>query len=84
MLACGAVEADRDVLQAACAAIEMVHTASLCHDDVVDNAEMRRTMPALWRLSGASESGHDLLLLVVRVTPTMGACEKEHRPTASH
>ncbi|MHC4718269.1 MAG: polyprenyl synthetase family protein [Planctomycetota bacterium] len=44
----------RPALQAACAATEMVHTASLCHDDVVDNAVMRRALPALWRVSGPS------------------------------
>jgi len=47
-----------------CAAAEIVHTASLCHDDVIDNAPIRRAQPALWRLispSGAVLIG-DLLL----------------------
>ena len=37
-----------------CAAVEMVHTASLCHDDVIDNAPVRRSRPALWRRTSAS------------------------------
>lgn len=51
-------------LQAMCAATELIHTASLCHDDVVDNSMIRRLAPTLWRTtspSGAILIG-DLLL----------------------
>ncbi len=48
-----------ETLQRACAAVELTHTASLCHDDVIDNARMRRGQPALWRVS--SRSGAVLL-----------------------
>lgn len=41
-------------LEAVCAAIEIVHTASLCHDDVVDNSLIRRSMPTLWQEAGPS------------------------------
>ncbi len=41
-------------VQAACAATEMVHTASLCHDDVVDNSMIRRSLPTVWRTSSPS------------------------------
>ena len=33
---------DPAVLIPCCAAVELIHTASLCHDDVVDNALVRR------------------------------------------
>ena len=41
-------------IQRAAAAVELVHTASLCHDDVIDNALLRRAQPTLWRMIGAS------------------------------
>jgi geranylgeranyl pyrophosphate synthase len=50
----GAAPVDRRTLRHACAATELVHTASLCHDDVVDNAVIRRARPALWQTTGAS------------------------------
>ena len=53
-----------ETLQNACAATEIVHTASLCHDDVIDNGMMRRGLPTLWQAtspSGAVLVG-DLLL----------------------
>ncbi len=36
--------------QYVCAAVELVHTASLFHDDVIDGASLRRGMPALWKM----------------------------------
>jgi heptaprenyl diphosphate synthase len=37
-------------LEHACAAVELIHTASLFHDDVVDGATLRRGKPALWKV----------------------------------
>lgn len=49
-----ACQTDRDSLLYAGAAVEMVHAASLLHDDVVDDALLRRGLPAFWRKKGVS------------------------------
>ena len=59
-----ASEIDRDDLIGACAAVEMVHAASLLHDDVIDGGMVRRGAPTFWierGISGAILLG-DLLL----------------------
>lgn len=53
VLSCNASSgADVAAVERACAAVEMVHTASLCHDDVIDNAMLRRWQPSLWKSAG--------------------------------
>ena len=37
------------VVTHACAAVELVHTASLFHDDVIDSGQVRRGKPTLWK-----------------------------------
>jgi geranylgeranyl pyrophosphate synthase len=34
-------------------AVEMVHMATLVHDDLVDGARLRRGLPAAWSVYGA-------------------------------
>lgn len=49
---------------AAAAAVEMIHAASLLHDDVIDGGVIRRHLPAFWKqrgISGAILAG-DLML----------------------
>jgi geranylgeranyl pyrophosphate synthase len=49
-----ACQTERSSLLHAGAAVEMVHAASLLHDDVVDDALLRRGVPAFWRKKGVS------------------------------
>jgi geranylgeranyl pyrophosphate synthase len=44
--------ADEEPSAAAAVAVELVHMATLVHDDLVDGARMRRGMPAAWSVFG--------------------------------
>ncbi|HKU58583.1 MAG TPA: polyprenyl synthetase family protein [Gaiellaceae bacterium] len=44
--------AGEDPAPAAAVAVELVHMATLVHDDLVDGARMRRGMPAAWSVFG--------------------------------
>ena len=43
---------DQDAVARACAATELIHTATLYHDDVIDGATLRRQQPTLWQEVG--------------------------------
>ncbi len=64
LVTCGAAPADVERCRLLCAATEIAHTATLCHDDIIDNAFLRRRRPALWRSIGANAAvlAGDLLL----------------------
>ncbi|NMD43294.1 MAG: polyprenyl synthetase family protein [Firmicutes bacterium] len=55
---------ENEVLYRTAAAVEMIHTASLVHDDIIDNASCRRGRPTLHLLRGrkAAILAGDLLL----------------------
>ncbi len=46
-------QGQKKTLLTVCAATEMVHSASLCHDDVIDESQLRRGDPTLWRDIGS-------------------------------
>lgn len=43
-----------EMLNCYAAALEMIHAASLLHDDVIDSSERRRGMPSFWVAKGTS------------------------------
>lgn len=62
-------------LRDVCAAVEMAHTASLCHDDLVDGAPLRRGRRSLWRVTSPSAAvliGDLLLCEAVELLRTLG------------
>ncbi|MCA1813803.1 MAG: polyprenyl synthetase family protein [Halobacteriales archaeon] len=50
-MACGARQALPELIEAA-AGIELIHTATLVHDDIIDRGELRRGVPATQREHG--------------------------------
>ena len=44
----------REELIKSCAATELIHSATLFHDDVIDGASLRRRNPTLWREVGST------------------------------
>jgi geranylgeranyl pyrophosphate synthase len=52
LLAAGPGAAERPELIAAAAAVELIHSATLVHDDVLDSAPLRRGVPTVWAQGG--------------------------------
>lgn len=51
---CGDTNNRLDEIVKACAATELIHTATLFHDDVIDGASLRRGQPSLWKEIGST------------------------------
>jgi heptaprenyl diphosphate synthase len=62
-------------LENVCAAVELIHTASLFHDDVIDGATIRRGKPALWKMF--SQNGAVLLGDIIYCKALMLLTESE-------
>ncbi|MGW0550099.1 polyprenyl synthetase family protein [Streptomyces altiplanensis] len=70
LLACNAVGAQSAAGAPAAVAVELVHNASLLHDDLIDQDRMRRGRPAVWAELGmpaAVLAGDALFFLAMQV-----------------
>jgi geranylgeranyl pyrophosphate synthase len=74
LLAAGREPADPRELVACAAAVELVHSATLVHDDVLDAAPMRRGVPTIWAQSGRALAIATGDLLFSRAFAELVAC----------
>lgn len=75
LLGGAALRAEERTVAHVCAATELLHSASLCHDDVIDGGLIRRGAAALWRVTGPSAAvliGDMLLCEAVMLVQQVG------------
>ncbi|NPV06346.1 MAG: polyprenyl synthetase family protein [Anaerolineae bacterium] len=56
LLSCEACGGDADTALPLAAAVELIHSFSLVHDDIQDNSPLRRHRPTVWALWGAAQA----------------------------
>lgn len=64
-----------EALIAAAAAVELIHAATLAHDDVLDRAPLRRGLPTIWAANGraiATDAGDYLFARAFATLAAMG------------
>jgi heptaprenyl diphosphate synthase len=64
----------------AAAAVELLHLATLVHDDVIDNADTRRKQPTLMKMFGSRQAvitGDYIFCLALRMAAEAAVYEKE-------
>jgi len=64
------------IRRASAAAVEMIHAASLLHDDVIDGGILRRNLPTFWKAFGTSGAillGDLLMFKAMHLVRTAGA-----------
>jgi len=75
ILSAEAVEGNRDNVMSLALAFELVHTATLVHDDIIDRDEVRRGIPALhrrWSVDDAILAGDALIALSISLASGYG------------
>jgi geranylgeranyl pyrophosphate synthase len=80
-LAAGEPEGDAAGLVRAAAAVELVHAATLVHDDVLDAAPLRRGRPTVWATAGrdaATATGDYLFARAFSTLAENGRIEEVH------
>ncbi|MBI5927961.1 MAG: polyprenyl synthetase family protein [Chloroflexi bacterium] len=56
LLSCGAMGGQPEDALAMAAGIELIHNFSLIHDDVMDNSDLRRGRPTVWKQWGVNQA----------------------------
>ena len=79
--AAGAVGGDWTSLLPAALAVEYLHVATLIHDDVIDNDELRRGRPAVHARYGMADALVTGDLLILTMFSTLSECNR--RPAAT-
>jgi len=75
ILSAESVGGERDTVMSLALAFELMHTATLVHDDIIDQDELRRDKPAVhtkWSMNDAILTGDALIALAVELASKYG------------